>query len=160
MSAWSRQAGGPRIDPPQIDGALAWTIGTSRSRSAATGIGSITTDQKLFVTRFRVVARRSGMLEIPSIKVQLRRRLGPKPADARGDRARAIGGRPAEFLGGVGRFALSAEAAPSVVRVGQEMEFRIKVTGPAAWGMTDRPDLARYDQLSARASDRAQSRMK
>ena len=56
-------------------------------------------------------------------------------------------GRPAEFLGGVGRFELHAEASPKVIRVGQELEFRIKVTGPAAWGMADRPDLARYGRL-------------
>ena len=30
---------------------------------------------------------------------------------------------------------------------GQELDFRIKVTGPAAWGMTDRPDLGRYARL-------------
>ena len=56
-------------------------------------------------------------------------------------------GRPAEFLGGVGRFELKAEATPRVVRVGQELDFRIKVTGPAAWGMTDRPELERFDRL-------------
>ena len=56
-------------------------------------------------------------------------------------------GRPAEFLGGVGRFELHAEASPQVIRVGQELDFRIKVTGPAAWGMTDRPDLGRYGRL-------------
>jgi len=55
--------------------------------------------------------------------------------------------RPAEFLGGIGRFELHAEATPNVVRVGQELALRIKVTGPAAWGMTDRPELARYDHL-------------
>ena len=55
-----------------------------------------------------------------------------------------VEGRPAEFLGGVGRFSVSAEASPKTVRVGQELEFRINVTGPAAWGMSGRPDLARY----------------
>ena len=32
------------------------------------------------------------------------------------------------------------------MRVGQELDFRIKVTGPAAWGMTDRPELARFER--------------
>jgi hypothetical protein len=55
--------------------------------------------------------------------------------------------RPAEFLGGVGRFELHAEAEPTVVRVGQEFTFRIKVTGPAAWGMTEHPELTHLDRL-------------
>ncbi len=67
-------------------------------------------------------------------------------------------GRPAAFLGGVGRFALQAEAIPNVVRVGQELEFRIKVTGPAAWGMTDRPVLERFERLPIQSADRAQAR--
>jgi hypothetical protein len=57
-------------------------------------------------------------------------------------------GRPSEFLGGVGRFTLQAEARPTNVRVGQELDLRITVTGPAAWGMTARPELKRYDRLS------------
>jgi hypothetical protein len=39
-----------------------------------------------------------------------------------------------------------AEASPKTVRVGQELDFRIKVTGPAALGMSGRPDLARYER--------------
>jgi len=137
----------PKIDPPRIDGALAWTIGTELEPITASGIGSIVDAANLFVIRFRVVARRSGSVEIPSIQAQIRDRSG---------RSRPIrvpiqpvppSGRPTEFLGGVGRFELQAEATPKVVRVGQEVTFRIKVTGPAAWGMTDRPELARYDHL-------------
>ena len=56
-------------------------------------------------------------------------------------------GRPAEFLGGVGRFSIRAEAEPRSVRVGQELTYRITVDGPAAWGMTGRPDLKRFDRL-------------
>jgi hypothetical protein len=61
-----------------------------------------------------------------------------------------VEGRPAAFLGSVGRFAVQAEAIPKVVRAGQELEFRIKVTGPAAWGMTDRPVLERFERLPIR----------
>src|SRR5262249_57862228 len=32
-------------------------------------------------------------------------------------------------------------------RVGQELDFRITVNGPAAWGMVDRPELKRFDRL-------------
>ena len=69
--------------------------------------------------------------------------FGSKSAEELSIQPVPLQGRPAEFLGGVGRFELHAEASPKVVRVGQELDFRIKVTGPAAWGMTDRPDLAR-----------------
>ena len=61
-----------------------------------------------------------------------------------------VEGRPAVFLGGVGRFRLTAEAIPKVVRAGQELEYRIKVTGSAAWGMTDRPVLERFERLPIR----------
>ena len=56
-------------------------------------------------------------------------------------------GRTAAFLGGVGGFTLAAEASPRSVRVGQELEYRITVTGPSAWGMTGRPELKRFDRL-------------
>ena len=36
--------------------------------------------------------------------------------------------------------------SPKTVRVGQELDFRIKVTGPAAWGMSGRPELVRYER--------------
>ena len=137
----------PKIDPPRIDGALAWTIGTTREPITATAIGSISDAENLFLSRFRVVARRSGSLEIPSIKAQIRDRSGrSRPIRVSIEPIPPLE-RPAEFLGGVGRFELHAEATPTVVRVGREVAFRVKVTGPAAWGMTARPELARYDRV-------------
>ena len=59
-------------------------------------------------------------------------------------------GRPAAFLGGVGQFTLQAEASAKAVRVGQEFDLRIRVSGPAAWGMTERPELLRYDRVPLR----------
>ena len=56
-------------------------------------------------------------------------------------------GRPASFLGGIGPFSLDARVSASSVRVGQELDLRITVSGPAAWGMTSPPELARYDRL-------------
>ena len=97
--------------------------------------------------RFRVVPERAGTLEIPAVQVQLKGRSGRSQPKSVSIQTVPLLGRPAEFLGGVGRFELHAEASPKVVRVGQELDFRIKVTGPAAWGMTDRPDLGRYGRL-------------
>jgi hypothetical protein len=56
-------------------------------------------------------------------------------------------GRPAGFLGGVGAFAVEAEASPSTLRVGQDLTYTIRVTGPAARGMSGAPDLARFAQI-------------
>jgi len=137
----------PKIDPPRIDGALVWTIGTELKPISVTGIGSIVDAENLFVIRFRVVARRSGTLEVPSIQAQVHNRSGRgRPMRVPIQPLPPLD-RPAEFLGGVGRFELHAEATPNVVRAGQELAFRIQVTGPAAWGMTSRPDLARFEHL-------------
>jgi hypothetical protein len=142
-------AGGqrPKIDAPRMTDALAWTIDSKLRPLSATGIGSVVARENLFVVRFRVVPKRAGTLVIPAIQAESQGRSGrsqpkhvliqPVPSQ----------GRTAEFLGGVGRFELNAEVSPKVVRVGQELEFRIKITGPAAWGMTGRPDLGRFGRL-------------
>jgi hypothetical protein len=137
----------PRIEPPRLNGAVAWTIDTDLSPISATGIGSTVAMENRIVTRFRVVARRSGPLEIPAIHVRINNRSGSTHPRRLMIQPVPLQGRPAAFLGGVGRFALQAEAIPNLVRVGQVLEYRIKVTGTAAWGMTDRPVLERFERL-------------
>ena len=132
----------PRVDSPRITGARAWLIGTEVRPITATGIGSVSSRENQYLFRFRVLPARAGTLEIPAIQAQLKGRTGRSQPRAVSIQAVPLQGRPAEFLGGVGHFEVQAEAVPRVVRVGQELDFRIKVTGPAAWGMTDRPDLA------------------
>lgn len=138
----------PEVDPPTVAGADVWMIRNNEIRPiSVSGIGGVVGESNVFVSRFRVVPRRAGTLEIPSIRAHLGDETGrsrplrvtiqPVPAE----------GRPAEFLGGVGRFTLGAEAIPRAVRVGQELEYRITVSGPSAWGMTARPDLGRFDRL-------------
>jgi hypothetical protein len=142
-------AGGerPKIDPPRISGARTWLIGTEVRPITASRIGSVAAHENLFVTRFRILPERAGTLELPAVSVQLKDRSGRSQPRSVLIRTVPLLGRPSDFLGGVGRFEVGAEASPQVVRVGQELEFRIKVTGPAAWGMTDRPDLGRYERL-------------
>lgn len=142
-------AGGqrPKINPPRIAGARTWLIGTEVRPISSGRIGSVAVRENLFVTRFRVVPARSGMLEIPAVRVQIKDRSGRSQPRSVSIQTVPILGRPAEFLGGVGRFEVHAEASPAVIRVGQELDFRITVTGPAACGMTDRPDLPRYGRL-------------
>ncbi len=137
----------PKIELPTIPLARAWHIGTDTRPISRSGIGSIVAEENVFVTRFRVVPTRPGVLQIPSVPVRVEERLGrsqslkveilPVPA----------AGRPAAFLGGVGRFTLLAEVSTSAVRVGQEFDFRVTVSGPAAWGMTEPPELMRYDRV-------------
>jgi hypothetical protein len=137
----------PKIEPPRISGAEVWLIGTDLRPISVSGIGGVVSQENLFITRFRVVARRSGALEIPSIRAELPHQTGrSRPIHLRIQPV-PLEGRPAEFLGGVGRFGLQAEVAPQLVRVGQELVLRIKVNGSAAWGMTGRPDLKRYESL-------------
>jgi hypothetical protein len=138
----------PKIDLPPIPGASAWLIGTELRPISRSSIGSIVEEENVYIFNFRMVARRAGTLQIPSILARVESDSGrsqtlhveilPVPAV----------GRPAAFLGGIGRLSLTAEAVPKVVRVGQEIDFRVKVSGPAAWGMTGRPELTRYERFS------------
>ncbi len=137
----------PKIDPPRLNGARIWAIGTAVRPITSSSIGSVVARENLFVTRFRVVPERAGTLEILAIQAQIKGRSGRSQPKSVSIQSVPLPGRPAGFLGGIGRFELHAEASPKVVRIGQELDFRIKVTGPAAWGMTDRPDLARYRRL-------------
>ncbi len=59
-------------------------------------------------------------------------------------------GRPAAFLGGVGGFAVDAEASPTTVRAGQDRSYTIRVTGPAARSMLIRwpPTLCGFTQVT------------
>ena len=138
----------PELELPAIRQGEIWTIGTAFKPLSATGIGRVVSGENLFVTRLRVVPRRPGPLEIPPITA----RLGGRSGRSRQLRLDVIGvppeGRPAAFLGGVGDFSVEADVSPATVRVGQELTYRITVTGPAAWGTTARPDLARLERLA------------
>ena len=136
----------PKIDPPPINGARAWTIGTELRPISSTGIGRVVAQEYQYFVKFRVLPTRAGSLEIPAIPAQVDGRSGRSRPKRLLIKPVPVQGRPAEFVGGVGRFELSAEASPKTLRVGQELDFRIKVTGPAAWGMSGRPDLARYER--------------
>jgi hypothetical protein len=137
----------PRVEPPRVSGADVWTIGTDLRPISSSGIGAVVAEANLFINRFRVVARHPGTLEIPAIRAGIGQRSGRSQPLRVTIRPVPPEGRPAEFLGGVGRFSLHAEVEPKVVRAGQELSFRITVKGPAAWGMIERPELKRYDRL-------------
>jgi hypothetical protein len=138
----------PRIEPPALKDAELWQIGTDLKPLSASGIGAVVAESNLFVSHYRVVPRRAGMLEIPAIRAWIGERSGRSQRMHLPIRPVPVEGRPREFLGGVGRFSLRAEVKPQSVRIGQDLEFRITVTGPAAWGMFQRPQLKRYEHLA------------
>jgi len=139
----------PKVEPPRIAGARAWLIGTEFKPIATSGIGAVVAQQNMFLSRFRLVASRPGTLEIPPILAQIEGRSGRSQPKRLEIQPVPLEGRPAEFLGGVGQFTLRAEAVPGVIRFGQELNYRITVTGPAAWGMTARPNLGRLQSPGA-----------
>ena len=135
----------PKIDPPVINGRprLEDRQGVQPDQCHGNWVGD---DARISVCRqVSRVADPRGRLEIPAIQVQVEGRSGRSQPERLVIKPIPVQGRPAEFLGGVGRFELEAEAAPKTVRVGQELDFRIRVTGPAAWGISGRPELVRYE---------------
>ena len=137
----------PKIELPRLSHAGIWTAGTSFKPVSATGIGSVESGENLYITRLRIVPRRSGPLEIPPILARIDSRSGRSGPLRLTVEPVPFEGRPAEFLGGVGEFSVQASVMPTTIRVGQEFVYRIGLTGPAAWGTTSRPDLSRFDRI-------------
>jgi hypothetical protein len=138
----------PRVDVPRLTGARIVAVGTEFRPISNSGIGSLVAQENVFVTRYRVVPSRPGVLEIPPFAAHLDDRSGrSRPIRLTIDRV-PVAGRPPEYLGGVGTFTVQAEASPNVVRLGQELEFRVKISGPAAWGSLAGPDLRRLERLA------------
>jgi hypothetical protein len=138
----------PQIGLPQVKGADLWVVGTAFKPVTATGIGSVTSGENLFITRLRLLPQRAGVVEVPPITARIDNRSGRSRRLRLTVQAVPLDGRPAEFLGGVGEFSVQAEVVPGSVRVGGEQTYQIKVTGPAALGMTDQPDLTRLASLA------------
>jgi len=137
----------PAISPPKVEGAAVIPAGGGR---------------------FRVIARRSGVLLIPPMTAQAGGRSGRTAPIRLTVRDLPAAGRPANFLGGVGSFQVQAEAQPATVRVGEPIEFRVRLTGPGARGSAGRPMLAgkalddlriRVEPLATEAADEPPARV-
>jgi len=128
-------SGRPKVEPPRLANADVREIGP--------GDGGP-------ITRFVIVPRGSGSLEIPPFRA----RVGDRTAASKPIRLTVAGvpvsGRPPAFLGGVGTFEVRAEAEPTSVRAGQALEYRLTVAGPAAWGSLRAPDLSAWAALTPR----------
>jgi hypothetical protein len=137
----------PSIELPRLSHAEVWNAGTAFNPINATGIGFVESGENLYITRLRIVPRRSGPLEIPPILARIDAQSGRSGSLRLTVEPVPFEGRPAQFLGGVGAFSVQASVTPATVRVGQEFIYRIRLTGPAAWGTTSRPDLSRFDRI-------------
>lgn len=137
----------PILELPAVEGARLWKVSSSLRPISAGGIGGFQSGENAFVTRLRLVTESPGAVVVPSIIARVGDREGRSQPLRLSFENPPIAGRPPGFLGGVGDFELHAEVQPARVRVGREVEYRIRVSGPGAWGMTTRLDLARLETL-------------
>ena len=61
-------------------------------------------------------------------------------------------GRPADFSGAIGRFAIGAEAEPRELDQGQSLKLSLSITGPGDLSRCDPPDLAGLDGFHLQGS--------
>jgi hypothetical protein len=137
----------PEVIPPTIRDADVALIDTLLIPVDASAIGETASERNLFVTRYRIVPHHAGSLRIPPVRVRLGTRTGVSSPLSIVVRSLPALNRPAEFLGGVGAFAVKAEASPRNIRVGQDLLYTIEVSGPAARGTAGTPDLGRLRHL-------------
>jgi len=133
----------PKLQLPALKGARIWVAEEAFKPLAMTAIGGSVASDNAFSTRLRLVATEPGRLDVPPIVASLDGRTGRSRPLRFAVENPPLAGRPAGFLGGVGDFRASAEVEPARVRLGQEATYRVRVEGPAAWGMTTGPDLSR-----------------
>ena len=119
----------PTFEPPQVIGALVIAV-ENQGRPAS--------------ARFVVLPRKPGVLEIPSFRVRQDGRSGGSRPLQRTIAATPSAGRTSAFLGGVGSFEIGASIDRPTLQAGQALEYRIKMTGTAAWGSEQSPDLSSW----------------
>lgn len=141
------EADRPKVEAPKIPDAEVWPIETDVKPLTATGIGETVAQENLFLTRFRLVPRKAGKIEVPSVRAETNGRIGKSRPVTLAVQPPPIEGRPVTFLGGIGGLEVHTEAEPTTLRVGQTFEYRIRLDGPAAWGSTIRPDVGRFDRV-------------
>ena len=130
--------GAGAVAPPAIPGAELQPV-------APAPVG--TADDGADHRRFVLVPTRAGPLAIPPFRTVRDGRALASRTTTIAVTSVPPGGRTAAFLGGVGEFRVAASVEPNAVRVGQPVEFRITLTGPAAAGSGQSPDLSGWARL-------------
>jgi hypothetical protein len=123
-------AGLPTVESPRIKDADIYPIPPNPSRPAA--------------VRFVVVPQHAGPLDLPAFRARSGDRSGVSKAIRLSVANIPTDGRTSAFLGGVGPFEVRSDAEPASVRVGETLDFRVKISGPAAWGSVRTPDLSEW----------------
>jgi hypothetical protein len=145
-------AGGdrPEIAWPEGPDVEVTPAGTSTRPIATSGIGSVVDRTIQYIYEFWVVPRRAGAFSLPAVTLRLGERSGTTRPIRLEVRPVPAAGRSSAFLGGVGSLEVAAEAAPTRLKVGQWLEFRIVLGGPAALGSFRTPNLGRVERLGIR----------
>lgn len=138
----------PVVTPPEPAGALLAPVSLTLRPIASSGIGSVESQINEYRFRYRVVARSAGTLVVPPFRVETGGKSGVSAPQRWEVRPVPAAGRPAAWLGGVGRVTVAAEARPAALRVGQSFEWVVTLTGPGALGSVGPIDLARIEALA------------
>ena len=129
-----------QIDPPRVP--QADLLPVQRDQSASSKL------DPTILARFVLVPRRVGRWSVPSFRVRRGdQNAATKPVTINVANVPASGRTPA-FLGGVGSFEVASAVTPGVTRVGSPVEFQITMTGPAALGSNQNPDLSTWSRLA------------
>ena len=126
----------PSVEAPRVAGAEVRHLRQDRARPSA--------------ARFLIIPGHPGVLDVPPFRA----RSGDRSGASRSTRLTVVNvpaeGRTAAFLGGVGPFEVRAEAEPLSVRLGQTLEYRVHISGDAAWGSARPPDLGEHTKHALR----------
>jgi BatD DUF11 like domain len=137
----------PVFEAPALPGASIHYLGMELTPLSLSGIGARVVTRSAYQARYRLVPSRAGALTIPPFRARIGDSRGTSQTVALTVKPTPTAGRPAEFLGGVGPFEVTAEGEPASIRVGQEIEYRVEIRGPGARGVNGPPDLSRLERL-------------
>ena len=133
----------PKLKAPRIFGREPTLIGQEFRQVASSGIGDVRFEQNLFISRYRLIPERAGVLTIPPFRASLDGSSGASRPVVLMIRALPIEGRPPGFLGGVGKLSIRVEPPPKSIRLGDSFEYQVELTGPGARGSVEPLDLSR-----------------
>jgi hypothetical protein len=121
----------PTIEAPRISGAELFPMPTDPVRPST--------------ARFVVVPGHPGPLDLPTFRARAGDRTGASKPTRLAIANVPAEGRTSAFLGGVGPFEVRAEVDQTNVRSGDTLEFRVNLSGLAAWGSVRAPDLNEWN---------------
>lgn len=123
--------GSPSVEPPRIKDAEVFAIDPDPSSPS--------------IARFVIVPGHAAAVDLPPFRA----RSGDRSGASRTLKLSVVNvpaeGRTSAFLGGVGTFEVLAEAEPTSVRQGETFDFRVRISGKAAFGSVRAPELNEWN---------------